>query len=151
MMLVRMPGTIDLAAKDDYKDLIGVWEDSVRATHDFLEEDDIQRFKILILNGKFDTVSLYCLRDPGENIAGFLGVSDDNIDMLFVASAYRGKHVGKALLRYAVDTVGVRKLDVNEQNEQAIGFYEHLGFSVVSRSPLDGQGRPFPLLHMELQ
>jgi putative acetyltransferase len=39
-------------------------------------------------------------------------------------------------------------VDVNEQNPAAVGFYEALGFVVVSRSPVDGDGRPFPLLHM---
>jgi putative acetyltransferase len=37
---------------------------------------------------------------------------------------------------------------VNEQNPAAVGFYEALGFTVRGRSPVDGEGRPFPLLHM---
>ncbi len=41
------------------------------------------------------------------------------------------------------------KVDVNEQNPQAVGFYEHMGFEVISRSPLDSLGKPFPLLHMQ--
>ena len=45
---------------------------------------------------------------------------------------------------------GIRHVDVNEQNPQALGFYRHLGFEQVGRSPLDGQGRPFPLLHLRL-
>jgi putative acetyltransferase len=39
---------------------------------------------------------------------------------------------------------------VNEQNPQAVGFYEHIGFLITGRSTLDGQGKPFPLLHMKL-
>jgi len=39
--------------------------------------------------------------------------------------------------------------DVNEQNGQAIGFYESMGFLRVGRSPVDGQGRPYPLIHLE--
>ena len=39
-------------------------------------------------------------------------------------------------------------VDVNEQNEAAIGFYKELGFSVVGRSPTDADGRPYPTLHM---
>ena len=38
--------------------------------------------------------------------------------------------------------------DVNEQNVQAVGFYRHMGFVVVGRSPTDDAGRPYPLLHM---
>lgn len=41
-------------------------------------------------------------------------------------------------------------VDVNEQNPQAVGFYLHYGFVQTGRSPLDGEGRPFPLLHMSL-
>lgn len=43
------------------------------------------------------------------------------------------------------------KVDVNEQNNHALGFYEHIGFKVVGRSPLDGQGEPYPILHMALE
>ncbi len=54
------------------------------------------------------------------------------------------------LLQYAIEQLGVTKVDVNEQNPQAVGFYEHMGFKVVSRSPLDDMGKPFPILHMTL-
>jgi len=37
---------------------------------------------------------------------------------------------------------------VNEQNRLAVGFYERMGFRVSGRSPDDGSGRPYPLLHM---
>lgn len=32
---------------------------------------------------------------------------------------------------------------------QALAFYKQQGFRVVGRSALDGQGNPYPLLHME--
>ena len=41
------------------------------------------------------------------------------------------------------------KVDVNEQNQEALGFYKHLGYDIIGRSPLDGQGRPFPVLHLK--
>lgn len=44
----------------------------------------------------------------------------------------------------------VGQLAVNEQNPVAKGFYEHMGFEVVSRSPLDDQGNPYPILNMVL-
>jgi putative acetyltransferase len=39
---------------------------------------------------------------------------------------------------------------VNEQNEQALGFYLHAGFSVVHRSEKDALGMPYPILHMKI-
>ena len=70
--------------------------------------------------------------------------------MLFIHPDWRGQGIGKLLLNYAVNDMGATKLDVNEQNPLAVGFYEHLGFKVTGRSPVDGMGKPFPLLHMQL-
>ncbi|PLX92501.1 MAG: GNAT family N-acetyltransferase, partial [Desulfuromonas sp.] len=62
----------------------------------------------------------------------------------------RGKGIGALLVAYAINAQGATNVDVNEQNGQALGFYQHLGFSVTGRSPVDGQGKPYPLLHMAL-
>ena len=68
--------------------------------------------------------------------------------MLFVHNDYRYKGVGKRLVMYAIEKLQVCKVDVNEQNIQAIGFYRHMGFSVITRSDLDAEGKAYPILHM---
>lgn len=68
--------------------------------------------------------------------------------MLFVAPDAMGRGLGKQLLQHAIATCNVRTVDVNEQNPKAAAFYKHMGFVVTDRSELDGQGNPFPLLHM---
>ena len=90
------------------------------------------------------------MHDGTRQIAGFCGVHDGNIEMLFIAPEARGSGVGRLLVAYAINRQGARRVDVNEQNAQALGFYQHLGFGVTGRSPLDGQGKPYPLLHMAL-
>jgi putative acetyltransferase len=107
-------------------------------------------FKPLILNQYLKAVQLWCVRDSNQKILGFLGISEDNIEMLFIHPAARGMGIGKRFAEFAIQVIGVRKVDVNEQNEQAVGFYEHLGFKAVNRSALDGMGLPYPILHMEL-
>ncbi|MBE0463838.1 MAG: acetyltransferase [Halomonadaceae bacterium] len=141
---------IEPATKADYPVLIEVWEDSVRATHDFLSEGDLLALKPLILEQYFDAVNLMVARNDTGDIVGFCGVNDDNIEMLFIAPQTRGQGVGVQLVSHAINTQAATKVDVNEQNEQAVGFYQHIGFSVIGRSPLDGQGKPNPLLHMAL-
>ena len=69
----------------------------------------------------------------------------------FVDPAYFGKGVGSSLLSHAVSVLGADRVDVNEQNERALGFYERHGFVVTGRSQVDGTGRPYPLLHMTLR
>ena len=71
--------------------------------------------------------------------------------MLFVAPEERGRGLGRMLLEYGITKYGVKELTVNEQNPQAKGFYEHMGFWVRERSEIDEQGNPYPILFMELQ
>lgn len=140
---------IENVTSDNYAELLVIWEDSVRATHNFLTEEDIESFKPMILEHAFPAVELRCVKES-DTILGFIGVSDTKVEMLFLRNSARGKGIGRALLDYAVNELGCDKVDVNEQNPQAVGFYEHYGFKVISRSPLDDSGKPFPILHMKL-
>lgn len=142
--------TIDNIYKNEYTEVVELWEASVRATHHFLKEEDIKYFKPLILNTYLDAVELKCIRE-NKKIVGFIGVADQNLEMLFIHPDFRGKGIGKTLLDYSIDKLKVTKVDVNEQNEQAVGFYKHYGFEVVRRSELDSSGKPYPTLHMELK
>lgn len=135
--------------KQDYLELIEVWEKSVQATHDFLPDEEIEQLKSLILDKYFDAVLIKCIKNIEGKIIGFSGVSNHKIEMLFVAPGAQGQGVGSALCQYAVAYQGVTKVDVNEQNPRAREFYEKMGFNVVGRSELDGQGKPYPILHME--
>lgn len=141
---------IAIVERSDHLKLLEIWEASVRATHDFLAEDDLQELKPLIMEQYFDAVDLRCVKNGHGEIQGFCGVHDGNIEMLFIAPDARSKGIGALLAAYAIKSQGATKVDVNEQNTQALGFYQHIGFSVTGRSPVDGQGKLYPLLHMTL-
>lgn len=82
--------------------------------------------------------------------AAFAGSDGDMLEMLFVAPQARGKGVGRQLVEYLVRECGIRRVDVNEQNAQAAGFYARLGFRVTGRDATDPSGRPYPILHLSL-
>ena len=79
-----------------------------------------------------------------------MGIAEENLEMLFVDNEYRGIGIGKKLIAYATANLHVTKVDVNEQNTQAVGFYKYMGFNIVRRSELDGEGKEYPILHMQL-
>ena len=136
---------------DDIKsELVRVWGGSVRATHHFLTEDEIMRIKEYVPMAIDGTEHLLAAEQDGR-ICAFMGISGDELEMLFVSPDERGKGLGKVLLQNGIDEYGVRILTVNEQNPQATGFYEHMGFETVRRSDIDGQGGPYPILYMELR
>ena len=130
--------------------LLEIWEASVRTTHHFLTEQAIQELKPQVLNDYLPMVTLFCSRTDNQKITGFAGIHDNKLEMLFIDPSYRGQGLGKALLKHAIEHFHIEQLDVNEQNPQAIAFYLKQGFETVGRSPLDGQGNPYPLLHMRL-
>lgn len=134
---------------DITKRLLDIWEASVRATHDFLSESDILELKPLVLKTLNEHNNIYYY-EKSNNALGFIGISQQNIDMLFIDSEFRSSGIGKTLVTFAITELGVTTVDVNEQNHQAAGFYNHLGFELISRSPIDDQGRPFPILHLQL-
>lgn len=130
--------------------LVTLWEASVRATHDFLEEADIDRIKPQARQGLQEiALLLYAVSDDGR-ICGFMGVQDKMIEMLFIDPAHRGNGLGRRFINEAVSRFSAEFVDVNEQNRQGVGFYEHVGFTLRGRSEEDAQGNPFPILHMEM-
>ncbi|UPZ15293.1 GNAT family N-acetyltransferase [Flavobacterium humidisoli] len=135
--------------KTEYPELISVWESSVKATHDFLKPEDFTFYKELIPNF-FDNVLLYCIKKDQQEIIGFLGTSEENLEMLFVRAEQIGKGIGKKLLLYAIEKLKISKVDVNKDNATATAFYKHFGFELKSTSDVDGCGKPYPILHLEL-
>ena len=129
--------------------LLDVWESSVRATHLFLSDKEIQNIKAYVPQALQGVAHLVIAQDGDGRPAAFMGVNEQMLEMLFVAPRERGEGVGKALLQYGMEQFGVSRLAVNEQNPQAKGFYEHMGFQVYRRTELDEQGNPYPLLYME--
>ena len=138
------------ASREQYPEIVALWESSVRATHAFLREEDIAYFKPLILEKYLDAVTLRCVLDSSGSIIGFIGVSENKIEMLFVSPSCFGQGVGTLLLRHAVADLGATMVDVNEQNLRAVAFYQGHGFVTTGRSATDGTGKPYPLLHMQL-
>ena len=132
----------------DYPRLTEIWESAVLSTHDFLKEEDFLYYKEH-LPVYFQHVTLFGFEQEGILI-GFMGIAERNLEMLFIDNNYRGTGIGKKLITYAIDNLQVTKVDVNEQNTQAVGFYKHMGFSVYKRSSLDGEGKEYPILHMQL-
>jgi putative acetyltransferase len=141
---------IEKADPATFPEIVTVWEASVRATHHFLTEEDIAFLKPLILEEYLYAVSVYIARDQSGSIAGFLGVADGKIEMLFLHPAARGRGLGRQLTAFATQDLGADKVDVNEQNDQAAGFYLHYGFRVIGRSETDALQKPYPILHMQL-
>lgn len=133
----------------EYPALAAIWRGAVDATHGFLAEADRDEIEAKLQSNYFPAVILSVAERDGRPV-GFSGVLDGTLEMLFVDATQRDGGIGTALLTQAIREHGVTKVDVNEQNVSAAGFYAHRGFEAVGRSETDDAGRPYPFLHLRL-
>ena len=122
----------------------------VRATHLFLSDGEVRSIREYVPQALLGAAHLLVAEDEAGAPAAFMGVEDGTLEMLFIDPEERGKGLGRRLLRLGIESYGVRRLAVNEQNPRAAGFYEHMGFEAYARSETDEQGNPYPILYMRL-
>ena len=117
----------------------------ILASHHFLTEDDITSLFLQAEDAirQIETLLVAC---DGDTRIGFMGVQSGKIEMLFLHPDYFRKGIGSALIRKAFSELGVRYVDVNEQNPSAVRFYERMGFRTFRLDSTDDQGNPFPIL-----
>lgn len=133
---------------EDLPRLVEIWLDAVRATHDFLSEDDVQFYLPIVRDQYLPFAEVWIAEDEDGTVRGFVGLTQAKVDSLFVDPARHRRGVGRALLAHAFRRKGPLTVDVNEQNHSARVFYERLGFRETGRSASDAAGRPYPLIHL---
>ena len=132
------------------RQLLEIWECSVRSTHLFLTDSEIETIKEYVPQALAEVPHLVVAESKDRVPIAFMGIYGQKLEMLFISSGERGKGTGKQLINYGIQAYSVRELAVNEQNPLAKGFYEHMGFHAYQRTDHDEQGNPYPLLYMRL-
>ncbi len=140
---------IRLANASDRDSLFDVWIRSVEATHSFVSRDDvaaiIPHVREYLAGGPTE---FWVVCSDSGSIMGFMGMLDNVMESLFLAPEFHRRGAGSRLVQHAQAQHGELYVDVNEQNSSAVSFYQSCGFALEGRSELDGEGRPYPLLHM---
>lgn len=142
------PVILRAATESDWPDLVWIWRRAVEATHDFLAPSDVDAIETEIRTAALPALTLTVAQTADSGSIGWIGVDGTRVEALFVDPSAHRQGVGTALLTSAITVMPHAALDVNEQNPSALSFYRRHGFVQVGRSERDGQGRPFPLLHM---
>ncbi len=130
--------------------LYKIWGKSVRATHLFLSDSEVKEIAKYIPGALKQIPHLVIATNNENEPLAFMGIEGGKLEMLFISPEERGKGLGKQLIQYGMKYHSINELGVNEQNPQAKGFYEHMGFQVYKRTDIDEQGNLYPILYMKL-
>lgn len=130
--------------------LVNLWENSVKASHLFLSNKEIEEIKKYVPQALREIEHLIVETDKTENPIAFMGIYKKKLEMLFISPVHMKTGLGRKLIEEAIENYSVNELVVNEQNPKAKGFYEYLGFKVYKRNPIDEQGNQYPILFMHL-
>lgn len=141
--------TIRAAETADFPALLSIWRRAVESTHEFLSAADIDDIELDVARYLPQMSDLRVASD-GSDPLGFMAIEGDTVEMLFVDSSAQGRGIGSALLSSVSGDRDCLKVDVNESNPSGRRFYASRGFLEAGRSETDGEGRLFPVLHLEL-
>lgn len=126
-------------------EFLKIWEGSVRATHLFLSDSEVEQIKKYVPQALSNVEHLITAEDDNGKPFAFMGTENVRLEMLFISPHERGKGNGRKLLQYGIQNYSVREVTVNEQNPQAVGFYERMGFKTYKRTAYDEEGDPYPM------
>ncbi|HBY9987546.1 TPA: acetyltransferase [Klebsiella pneumoniae] len=127
--------------------LTAIWCRSVDATHDFLTKAYRKELEEMV-RAFLPEAPLWVAVNTEDQPIAFMLLTGDHMDALFVDPDVRGCGVRKLLIEHALSLTPKLTTNVNEQNEQAVGFYQKMGFRVTGRSETDDLGQPYPLLNL---
>ncbi|MEW6157459.1 MAG: GNAT family N-acetyltransferase [Verrucomicrobiota bacterium] len=136
--------------ESDREALTHVWLRSVQATHHFLSAEDIAEFLPLVQREPWLEMETWIL-ESRDQVVGFMSLTKDKIEGLFLAPEYFRQGWGRQLVERAKRRRKCLSVDVNEQNKGACAFYTACGFIACGKSATDNLGKPFPLIHMKLE
>ena len=111
-----------------------IWLDTNIKTHYFISaqywKSNFELVKELLLQA---TVYVY---EDKQEIQGFIGLSNEYIEGIFVSAEMQSQGIGKILLNYVKGKRNKLILNVYQKNTRAISFYQREGFE-IQHSGLD--------------
>lgn len=120
--------------ENDLPDIMQIWLDTNIKAHNFILEkywlDNYAMVKNLLPQAE-----IYVYENDNTNqIEGFIGLTGDYIEGIFVKEAVQSNGIGKQLLNYAKGIRSTMRLSVYQKNTRAISFYQKEQFLIQSEN-----------------
>ena len=116
--------------KADINRVADIWLKTNLKVHFFISEQYwISNYEFV--KEMLPQAEVYVYEDD-KMIQGFIGVSDEYIEGIFVSDEMQSRGIGKILLDYIKDKKDRLQLKVYQKNVRAMSFYQREGFTIQS-------------------
>ncbi len=120
--------------ENDLTNIMQIWLDTNIKTHYFISKD-YWTDNYEMVRSVLPQSEIYVYEDDTTNqIDGFIGLSNDYIEGLFVREYVQSNGIGKQLLEYAKCVKSNMSLCVYKKNTRAIQFYQREQFVIQSEN-----------------
>ena len=114
--------------KADIDRVADIWLDTNVKAHDFIPAEYWES-NFELVKEMLSQAEVYVYED-GQKIQGFIGLSDEYIEGIFVYDGMQSHGIGRLLLNYIKDRRDKLLLNVYQKNTRAICFYRREGFTI---------------------
>ena len=121
-------------SENDLFSVMQIWLDTNIKAHSFIPQnywtDNYAMVKDILPQAE-----IYVYEDDDTNqIDGFIGLTDNYIEGIFVRESIQSRGIGKQLLNYAKQIKSFMRLSVYQKNTRAITFYQREQFVICSEN-----------------
>ena len=134
--------------KADINRVADIWLKTNLKAHYFIPEQ-YWTSNYELVKEMMSQAEVYVYEDD-KMIQGFIGVSDEYIEGIFVSDEMQSRGIGKMLLDYIKDKKDRLQLKVYQKNVRAMSFYQREGFTIQSESMDEFTGEKEYVMNWEL-
>ena len=121
---------MDIESRDEnlVKKLLSVYKKSIEHLYNTMPNKDIEEMNDNTEKMIKNIENLIIVKNNDENIIGFMGCEDENLEMLYLHPDYKKQGLGKELMNIAINNHNVSKAHIVKVNTDGIDFCKHMGF-----------------------
>ena len=121
-------------SEKDLHAIMQIWLDTNIKAHHFISKDYWADHYVMVKD-LLPQAELYVYEDEDTyQIEGFIGLTNNYIEGIFVKEAHQSRGIGAELLNYAKQIKPSLRLSVYQKNTRAITFYQRELFVICSEN-----------------
>lgn len=121
---------MDIESRDEnlVNEILRVYEKSIEHLNGVMPKESMEEIKNNTEKMIKNIENLIIVKNDEENIIGFMGCENENLEMLYLHPDYKKQGIGKELINIAINNHNVNKAHIVKINTDGIDFCRHMGF-----------------------